>query len=753
MSGGGQQSLFFLSLPELRKLCCVSLSLQEEEEESRSKQMKTCRELVLLYSDILASPALDSFTQITVVMAIPFFKKGIIQAYGQRRNLQLGSPQCVLPGILQSCVSYSLTSRLAPSWNKAGLYLVSGKDFLTESGRLNAVTMQLSTTENQLCVSLEASSVRLPPTRLEDFDLPPLVLRSFCSRPDSVLHTFSNGGTIWCHVLPSMKKGQIITISRQLPKDGPFRSYTDLQNHWNRLYGYRLPDLAEEEAVYCSVYFKLVGDRLFTYPLSCVRLQPLQRCPRVDQQEAPGRFLSDARDALHSVCGFPVRMTGRPCYHTAGLTSAASAQVLSGEPVNLTTVSSGRPVLTQLPAPAARPTKPSSGSQPPAWPPLSQQAGGGGGRRDRTEEEGGSQDSGYRCGRSQIQSQRCGGEGELPSSTSSCVYSSSFSSSPPFSYSSSGYQSASTLSSSSSSSSSFMVNQSAPSLPFSSSASSSSSSSFTVHQSAPSLPFSSSSSSLFSPLPPPPSQTPVIPPAPILVPIFRNKCPSRLVNATLLRAQRQKERRGGGGEERGRVTLPAKRPAPLSSSSSSSSFSLSGPSFPSSSSSPMWPQRLQIPPPPVIPRFTHRSKSLGVNAPPKPNRVLDLSPASRPKPGLSLSPAPHLDLKSKSSSSQNSVSNSRVKAPQPPSAPPPQPPPPLAPSEIPSSRGGDLFESKPKRSRSAVQDVEKMARSSQLSKVKSATLLVWLKGRGVAVRTRDRKEELMLKVMGCLAEA
>ena len=31
-------------------------------------------------------------------------------------------------------------------------------------------------------------------------------------------------------------------------------------------YGYRLPELAEEEVVYCSVYFRLVGDRLFTYP-------------------------------------------------------------------------------------------------------------------------------------------------------------------------------------------------------------------------------------------------------------------------------------------------------------------------------------------------------------------------------------------------------------------------------------------------------------------------------------------------------
>lgn len=32
-----------------------------------------------------------------------------------------------------------------------------------------------------------------------------------------------------------MKKGQIITISRQLPKNGLFKSYRDLQNHWNQL--------------------------------------------------------------------------------------------------------------------------------------------------------------------------------------------------------------------------------------------------------------------------------------------------------------------------------------------------------------------------------------------------------------------------------------------------------------------------------------------------------------------------------------
>ena len=97
-----------------------------------------------------------------------------------------------------------------------------------------------------------------------------------------------------------MKKGQIVRISRQLPRDCPFQSYADLHSHWSSLvglththtththththtllcsvspdlslcvavfqYGYRLPQIPEQDVVYCSVYFKLVGQRLFTYP-------------------------------------------------------------------------------------------------------------------------------------------------------------------------------------------------------------------------------------------------------------------------------------------------------------------------------------------------------------------------------------------------------------------------------------------------------------------------------------------------------
>ncbi|XP_076617782.1 uncharacterized protein C18orf63 homolog [Chaetodon auriga] len=709
MSAGVQQSMVFLGLPDLKKLVCVTLTLQEEEEELRSKQIKTCRELILLYSDVLASPALDSFAEITVVMAVQFFQRGVLQLFGRRRSLQLGSPQCVFPGVLQCCLSFSLITRLSPSWNKAGLFLISGKDFLSERGRLSAASVELSTSQGQLCISIQANAVTLPPTTLQDFDLPPLVLSRFCSDPDSVLDLASTGGAVWCHVLPSMKKGQIISISRRLPRDGPFRTYRDLQNHWNCLYGYRLPELAEEEVVYCSVYFRLVGERLFTYPLSCVRLQPVQRRPRADLQGALSSFLSDIRERLQSVCGFPARLTSKPCYHTAGLNTAA--QVLSGEQVDQTTSSSSiRPVLTQLPAPPPpphRPTKPpASRSQPPAWAPPSQQDGAQG-------------LLGNGCGfRSSLsQSQECRGNRHWPSSSSSSRVSFSFSDS--------------------------LAYRSPPSSSFSFSFSSSSSSSLPLFQPASSLLSSSvsSSSSVLSSLPPL-SQTPVIP-APKLVPVFKNKCPSRHLSVALLRLHKQKEQLSGGGEERGRVTIPAVRKKTPAAVSSSSASSVSAAALP----------------PPTIPSFNRGPKPRRSAAPqpaahPKVKHVGSLSPAPESKAGLILAPKLEIKFKSNLKTSMDAISAAdasdevQERTTKQPSA---------GPQTSSDSSGKDTSTSsrRPKKSRSAVRDVdvEKMARSSQLSRLNSGTLSAWLTGRGVLVSAKHTKEELMLKVMSCLAEA
>nr|XP_024659447.1 uncharacterized protein C18orf63 homolog isoform X3 [Maylandia zebra] len=680
------QSLYFLSLPDPKQLVCVTLTLQDEGEELRSKQIRTCRELVLLFSDLLAAPALDSFADITVVIAqviqTSFLQNGILQVFGHRHRLQLGSPQSVLPGDLQRCLSYSLISRLSPSWNKVGLFLVSGKDFLTESGRLNAVSVELSVTEAHMCFSIEASAVRLPLTTLGDFDLPPLVLHRLCSDPDFVVDLASTAGAVWCHVLPSMKKGQIIFISRQLPKHGPFRSYRDLQKHWNRMYGYRLPELAEDEVLYCSVYFRLLGEILFSYPLSCIRLQPVQRCPRVDLQGALGGFLSDVRHTLKTVCGFPAHLSRQPCYRAVRLSSAGSLQMLNGLEINLTTSCSIRPVLTQLPPPPPPPQP----LQPSAWTPLSQQ-------------EGAQEllDKGRGFSGRLTQSQGCGGRDWPPSSSIS-------SSHAAFSSSDSSDQ---------------------ESQPSCSSSSSTSCSSLPVFQPASSFISSHSSSST-------PLSEAALNPSPKLVPVFKR--PSHRVTISLLRPQNQKQL-GGAVEGSARVTVPSYRKEIPATAPRLSSLSAAPP---------------PVLPLPIIPHF---SRSTAAAHPPPANikRVSSLSPVTKFKPRIIIPPKPEIKTGSKTtlkvSSESDAVTGCRDET--------------QTSSETSNNETSKRstkrvsFDLKTKKSRAAVGDVdvENMVKTNQLSKLNSATLLLWLKARGVNVNAKHRKEELMMKVMSCLAEA
>lgn len=279
----------------------------------------------------------------------------------------------------------------------------------------------------------------------------------------------------------------------------------------------------------------------------------------------------------------------------------------------MTTTSSIRSVLTQLPAPPPpQPVRPLFGSQPPAWTPLSQQDGAQG-----------LLGNGYGCENSQSQSLGGREVGDRPLSPSS---------------------------SSSSSHVSFSISDS------------------TGYQSAPSL---TSSSSVLPP-PPPPSQTSMNP-APKLVPIFKNKHPSRHINVALLRVQKQREQLRGGGEERRRVTLPAfgkLRPVTAPSSAPSSSFA-----------------SLPVPPPPFIPRFNRRPKPQSSTAPqpsahPRIKHISSLSPASKANPGFILTPKPEMKLKSRSSpktsvkttSENHSSCKLQEKATNQPSAAPPEPP-------------------------------------------------------------------------------
>ncbi|KFP91850.1 Uncharacterized protein C18orf63, partial [Apaloderma vittatum] len=72
MNNTRHQSLFFARLPELQKLCATTVMLNPQilETETRSTQLKVCRQLLFLHQDILSAPVIGTLNQISVVMAV-----------------------------------------------------------------------------------------------------------------------------------------------------------------------------------------------------------------------------------------------------------------------------------------------------------------------------------------------------------------------------------------------------------------------------------------------------------------------------------------------------------------------------------------------------------------------------------------------------------------------------------------------------------------------------------------------------------
>ncbi|KAK9403446.1 putative protein C18orf63 like [Crotalus adamanteus] len=169
---------------------------------------------------------------------IPFFKSGTFQAYIEKHRATVGMPESVTPTIFQVCLSYTLRAKLAPNWNQAGHLLIQGRNFLSQMGKQNAVAVDISVSETQLCITVEICRICLPPPELEDFDISTNIIKSFNNGTTAVISECSILSN-WCYVLPSMKMGQIMSISHLIPPDSPFHSYSDLQLHWENLHLFR----------------------------------------------------------------------------------------------------------------------------------------------------------------------------------------------------------------------------------------------------------------------------------------------------------------------------------------------------------------------------------------------------------------------------------------------------------------------------------------------------------------------------------
>ncbi|XP_041376939.1 uncharacterized protein C18orf63-like isoform X2 [Gigantopelta aegis] len=196
--------------------------------------------------------------------------------------------------------------------------MLQGRDFLTNTGYANAVNMNLVVNKDELFLSILASAVRFPPLQLDHLCLDQSEMDSILHSPEEKLHHVSITDC-WCHVLPSMKRGRIFSVSRGVPDSGPFKCYRDFKRHWKNMYGYRLPE-TDEDFFYYEVTFRASGcGKMFTYPGVCLRAMNIQRIPRVDCKPILVEFLQDLHSKMPSVCGHHLRFKPKLKYTVPGL--------------------------------------------------------------------------------------------------------------------------------------------------------------------------------------------------------------------------------------------------------------------------------------------------------------------------------------------------------------------------------------------------------------------------------------------------
>ncbi|CAG5120748.1 unnamed protein product [Candidula unifasciata] len=317
--------ILFTSPPNFEELCGVTVLVKPSVQPqlvSLQPHITKCREIIFTEPDVIASPSCDLDACFNIVMQQSLFKSGRVQARLQKLGCQLSKPYRVLPSLYQACLHYTMLARLAPVWNKAGDWLLQGRDFLMHTGYTNAIKMRLCVNKDEMFVSVCGTVVRFPPLQVEDLCLSQQeMLQIVKSTEDGVSEVML--ADCWCHVLPSMKRGRIISVSLNISRQSPFTCYRDLQRYWKNMYGYRLPD-TDEDILYCQVCFlPSGGGKHFTYPNVCLRAGPMQMVQRVDPKPILTTFLQDVHGRVGAVCGSPLRFQPKisfacPSLHVAG---------------------------------------------------------------------------------------------------------------------------------------------------------------------------------------------------------------------------------------------------------------------------------------------------------------------------------------------------------------------------------------------------------------------------------------------------
>ncbi|KAG1682943.1 hypothetical protein GQR58_010474 [Nymphon striatum] len=221
---------------------------------------------------------------------------------------QINDTSRVRSDVFEACLKYTIIAKIAPQWNYVNSYFIQGKEFITSQKKLNAVRnsknqellfdmctmdwefffflhpmrLDIHANETEITMKLDAFSVKQHQLDIADLNINTKCVKEFydnhrgksCNQSSANQFQTITANKIpqkWCHILPTLKKGELSTITTYVPQSSPFKDYTQIRRYWKNSYGYRLPETPPQ--IYYNINFRMISDKIFTYPQWCIHQQ------------------------------------------------------------------------------------------------------------------------------------------------------------------------------------------------------------------------------------------------------------------------------------------------------------------------------------------------------------------------------------------------------------------------------------------------------------------------------------------------
>ncbi|XP_036144522.1 uncharacterized protein C18orf63-like [Monomorium pharaonis] len=336
--------IFNVTIPQRNGLCCAICKIVNCENDPTiysnycGSRLK-CGQFLRQTPQTMAAPIvnrklLESGCSLYIIVERDFFKSSIFQDHCDALNIQVVRVRRVLLSVAyikiisflemnhsreihvaqmdvcdpiptcvyKACLLYTVEYRLAPQWNKVGFYLVEGRDFLSSTGSVHAITLNIKNIrDNSAQFHVEAVNLKIPFLRLNaarrlQHDLQPPV-----------------------RVLPSLKMANVLSISKEIKENHLFKDYEDLRAYWENVHGYILPDY-EEGLLFYDIEFYYFKSSVFVYPETCLISGPLEiLSPTMDAVSRIYKFVGDLRGRVTKLCGQQLDICPENMYQAATL--------------------------------------------------------------------------------------------------------------------------------------------------------------------------------------------------------------------------------------------------------------------------------------------------------------------------------------------------------------------------------------------------------------------------------------------------